>query len=199
MLQNLTWTDLRACVAQRWSPEIGDPNLTGWLTVLAYAVCAILAAWVVARAHPGRERKFWVVVTLIMAFLAVNKQLDLQSALTATGRCISQFQGWYDERRSFQRHFIQGLLAIAILGLALSLYLMRRNLRRNALALLGLGIVTAFVAVRAVGFHHFDVVLNASVMDLRYNFIFEVSGLVLIAVNALHNLVRPRRRRSHRL
>ncbi len=56
----------------------------------------------------------------------MNKQLDLQSMLTAAGRCLSQLQGWYDERRVFQRDFIIGLLITAGLFLALVLWLMRR-------------------------------------------------------------------------
>jgi len=34
-----------------------------------------------------------------MGFLAVNKQLDLQSFLTALGRCDARLQGWYETRR----------------------------------------------------------------------------------------------------
>jgi hypothetical protein len=117
--------------------------------------------------------------------LAVNKQLDLQSALTAVGRCVSQLQGWYDERRAFQRQFILGLLAVAGAGLALGLFAMRQHARRNALAILGLGCVIAFVAVRAVGFHHVDVFLKGGFPEVRYNFLLENAGLILIALNAL--------------
>ena len=37
---------------QRWSPQIGDPGVTGWLTVLAYALCAMLAL-------AGHEARRW--------------------------------------------------------------------------------------------------------------------------------------------
>ena len=74
---------------------------------------------------------------------------------------------------------------VAGLFLALGLWLMRGCLRRNGLAVLGLAFVTAFVAVRAVGFHHFDVLINSRLLDIRYNVLFELSGLVLIAANAI--------------
>ncbi|MDB5657901.1 MAG: isopropylmalate isomerase large subunit [Cypionkella sp.] len=58
-----------------------------------------------------------------MLILAVNKQLDLQSALAATGRCIAQFQGWYRARRDVQHHVIEVLLVAIVAGLRL----VRRN------------------------------------------------------------------------
>ena len=134
------------------------------------------------RVEDRRERIFWGLVTLAMLCLGVNKQLDLQSMLTAAGRCLSQLQGWYEERRVFQRDFIIGLLMVAVLFLALVLWLMRGCLRRNGLALLGLAFVTAFVAVRAVGFHH---LIDSRLHDIRFNALFELSGLVAIAANDL--------------
>ena len=104
--------------------------------------------------------------------------------LTAAGRCLSQLQGWYEERRVFQRDFIIGLLMAVGLFVSLVLWLMRGCLRRNGLALLDLAFVTTFVAVRAVGFHHFDVLINSRLLDIRFNVLFELSGLVLLAVNA---------------
>lgn len=185
MLRDLALSAVMACADRRWSPQIGDPTITGWLTVAAYAFCALLAGLVFCKASHGRERSFWGFVTLAMLFLCVNKQLDLQSLLTAIGRCVSQLQGWYGERRPFQRNFIRLLLVAAGMFTALLLWLMRRHLRRNHLALLGVGVVVAFVAVRAVGFHHFDAFLNSRVASLRYNVVLELAGLVLIAANAL--------------
>lgn len=156
---------------------------------MAYAICAVLSFMALTRAQGRRERAFWGLVSLAMLSLGVNKQLDLQSMLTAAGRCLSQLQGWYEERRVFQREFIVGLLIVAGLSLAFVLWLMRGCLRRNGLAVLGLAIVTAFVAVRAVGFHHFDVLINSRLLDVRFNVLFELSGLVLIAVNAIALLV----------
>ncbi len=185
MFQEVNLSTIAACVGDRWSPKIGDPTVAGWVTVAAYAVCAVLSFMTLMRAQHGRERIFWRLVVLAMLSLGVNKQLDLQSMLTATGRCVSQFQGWYEERKVFQRDFIIGLLMAAGLLLALAVWAMRGHLRRNGLALLGLAFVTAFVAVRAVSFHHFDVLIDSRLLDVRFNVLFELSGLVLIAANAV--------------
>lgn len=185
MFNTLGWDQLADCIRDAWSPQIGDPTLVGWVTVASYVVCLVLAILVTRRVTATAERRFWTVLSVILLALAINKQLDLQSALTAAGRCISVAQGWYEDRHSVQRSVILALLAFAGLGLATGLYLMRRHLRRNLLALVGLGLVAGFVAVRAVGFHHIDSLIKDRFLDLRLNALFENSGLLLIALNAL--------------
>lgn len=54
----------------------------------AYAVAAILAAWV----WLGRKEKIRLIVALDKAGLCVNKQLDLQSLFTEIGR-VAPYHG----------------------------------------------------------------------------------------------------------
>ena len=184
MTSEWLWSQILTCTQSRWSPRIGDPGLWAWATVAAYALCAVLALRVALRSDPGRERQFWIMMTLLTALLGVNKELDLQTAITTMARCTAQLQGWYQDRRIVQSQFIIGLLAATLTGFALGLYLMRRHLVRNGAAILGLATVACFVAVRAVGFHHFDRLINTRLMGVSFNFMFEVSGLILIALNA---------------
>ncbi|WP_134726261.1 hypothetical protein [Paracoccus luteus] len=182
-----------SCLGQGWQPGIGDPGLTGWLTVAAYLASCALAWRVAARRPRVAGRGFWLLLVALMGFLALNKQLDLQTALTATGRCMAHAQGWYENRAQVQLAFIAGLVALAVLvvgGLALTL---RGSLRQNGLALAGLVVVSAFVLVRAVGFHHVDLLINRDFGGVRSNFLFETAGLALIALNALI-LLKPRGR-----
>lgn len=184
MLDRLNLPAILACADEQWSPQIGDPTFAGWLTVSAYAACAILGVFAFRRTTDRREQVFWALLALIVLFLCINKQLDLQSLLTAIGRCVSQLQGWYEERREFQRRFIVGTLVVAALFVSFVLWLMRKRLTRNGVAIAGLAVVMAFVAVRAVGFHHFDAFIGSRAFDIRFNVLFELSGLILIAANA---------------
>ncbi len=191
----MTIESLAACIGDRWSPGIGDPSPMGWLTVLAYLMTAALALGVALRMHGGPGRAFWWLTTVLMLCLAVNKQLDLQSALTAAGRCIAQAQGWFDARHAVQVRFISGLVALTLLALLGGLFLLRRDLAANLLALVGLAFVAGFVLVRAVGFHHVDAFIGSSIHDVRVNWILEWTGLVLISTNALFLRRRGRPRR----
>ncbi|WP_372802907.1 hypothetical protein [Paracoccus seriniphilus] len=181
---------LANCVAAAWQPGIGDPNATGWLTVLAYLLCFALSAKVWLKLHGRRGRAFWGLVALLMLALAVNKQLDLQSALTATGRCLAQAQGWYDHRRIVQVAFVLGVLGLMFLALLMGLRALRGQLWRNGIALAGLMVLCSFVAVRAIGFHHMDALIGSHGFGVSTNYLFENVGLLLIALNALWILRR---------
>lgn len=170
------------CVNERWSPQIGDPSVLGWLTVLAYAVAALLSARC-ARVQP-EDRRFWQVLALLLAALCVNKQLDLQSAMTATARCIALAEGWYDDRRPFQIRVIKTIVAAGFLGLCVAIWHFRAALPRIRLAMVGTALLVTFVAVRAVGFHDVDTLIGLHVGPARMNWILELSGLVLITINA---------------
>lgn len=192
MFQFLDLAALRVCIARDWTPQIGDPDITGWLTVLSYLICFALGCTVLYRQPHGMARGLWISITAITAFLALNKQLDLQTALTATGRCLSHAQGWYDNRRYVQLAFILGLIIAVLIGMIATVMALSGKLRSNAIAVAGLAILCCFVLVRAVGFHHIDRLISMDFANIKFNFLFENIGLLLIAVNAVMLLRRPR-------
>jgi hypothetical protein len=179
------------CVLARWQPGIGDPTWQGWATVLVYLTAGVLALYASQTALPAaaaarvRERVFWNLIWLVLVALAVNKQLDLQSALTAAGRCLAQAQGWYDQRRLVQIGFLMGLAALALVFLTMLLVLLRGSLSRSALPIMGFVFVCTFVLMRAIGFHDADQLLGMPVLGWRANTILEWIGPALISLGAI--------------
>lgn len=154
-----SYTAFSACVSDRWQLAIGDPNISGWAIFAAYVLAAILAVVVLreapfAPAHHRREQILWSLIACLMVALALNKQLDLQSLLVAVGRCLSQEQGWYESRRLVQRDFIFALIAVAAIGGAAIIWLLRGIVRHNLIALLGLACLAGFVLIRGGHFFH---------------------------------------------
>lgn len=150
---------LFTCVSHDWGPGIGDPDFDGWLGVALYGLAALMAVLLIRRDRfPGnwrlRSRVLWGLVAMLMAFLALNKQLDLQTLLIAGGRCVARANGWYEDRRLLQRDFIIALAVWIVLSGWLMIWLLRGAVHRNRLLLSGLGVVLAFVLVRAMHFFH---------------------------------------------
>ena len=175
----------------RWSPGIGDPTLLGWLTVAAY----VGAAWLCLRARrvalveqAAGERRgavtFWGLGALALAALALNKQLDLQTALTEFGRVIAHEQGWYERRRFVQLGavILVGLATVAACGAGCRLA--RGNLRRLWLAILGALELGAFVIIRATSIHKVDKLIGADFLGVRVNGWLELGGISCIAFAA---------------
>ena len=143
-----------------WKPGIGDPTVYGWLTVAAYAIGA-LCCWRARRNAPPRERGFWLVLTGIMAFLCVNKQLDLQTLLTDVARHHARTHGWYGNLVRMRR--ARGTLWGASIGLALLLL---------------------FVFVRAVSFDKVDRLIGLHLGGMLANQVMELGGIAIVAAFA---------------
>ncbi len=180
---------------KRWHPGIGDPSIMGWVTVAAYALAAIVCIRYARRANLGiGHALLWLGLGLVMAGLAVNKQLDLQSWFTQTLRDLSKEQGWYAQRRTYQTWFIRTLIIGGAVGVIALFAATWRQRWRNWPAIVGLGFLGCFVVIRAASFHHVDVLLKSDIAGVKVNWLLELGGIAVVAAAAMVNLVAARRR-----
>ena len=117
---------------------------------------------------------------MILFCLGVNKQADFQSLLTLYGREILHHAGLHDVRRPIQVAFILGIAVVSLLGVVLSLWLVRRWSWPCRFAAVGLGIQAAFLVVRATSFHNVDHLLGWRLGGLKINLLLESIGLVVM-------------------
>src|SRR6266478_9122626 len=133
-----------------WSPGIGDPTIGGWLTVILYFL-TMVSCWRTADIIRLRERYIssekytWRGVSILFLALGINKQLDLQTALTELGRVLAYYQGWYGERQTVQVWFMVGVAITCITTAIILLIWARKSPAPTWLALLGTAAVLAFV------------------------------------------------------
>ena len=149
------------------------------MTVAAYALGAACCWWASERA-PRRERRFWWALSLVMAFLCINKQLDLQSLFTDAGRFEAETHGWYQERHRYQIGFIILLTVLTLAILALLLARARRSSGPVRGAMCGLAFLILFVLIRASSFHKVDWFINLHLGGLRANHLMELGGIALV-------------------
>ncbi|MDM3870662.1 hypothetical protein QSV34_04785 [Porticoccus sp. W117] len=174
-----------------WEPEIGDPTLVGWLTVLAYifACSACVSVYCKSVSSPKRYRYFWLCSGILLLFLSVNKQLDLQSLLTDIGRQIVVINDWVDKKHLIQKSFIVVIASLGALGFLLIFMLYKSYFRFLSGALLGFTFLLVFILVRASSFHGMDVLISSSWYGIKVNWLLELSGIMAIFLNALYLLV----------
>ncbi len=175
-----------------WSPGIGDPNVIGWVTVVLYALAAILCHLAARKCKDVAPRKsvwlretvLWQLIAIALWFLCINKQLDLQTALTEFGRILARRQGWYAERRLYQKAFIVGLLLVGLFNACLATAITWRMSRSLKVAMIGFCVIGVFVLIRASSFHHVDIFLGSRVIGVKWNWILEIGGISVVAVAA---------------
>jgi hypothetical protein len=170
-----------------WSPGIGDPTVGGWVTVILYFlafVSSVRTARLVRLRErlAGNEKYLWRAMAFMFAALGINKQLDLQSALTELGRVAEDQQGWYDERQIVQIWFIVGVAVASISVVAILLILAWKAPVSTWFALMGTTIILAFVLIRAASFHHIDRFIGTTVLGLRWNWVLEMGGISIVIV-----------------
>lgn len=186
--------DLIACTGMAWSPRIGDPGILGWITVAAYCAAAIALLFAAQRLS-GSDRWIWRLSGGLLLVLMVNKQLDLQSALTALGRCHARLHGWYDDRAAVQLAFIAAILVLSCLFVLVMLSRFGALLSRSPVLWAGHVALLTFVAIRAVGFSHVDQFIGYELGFLRMNHVLELGALALFLLAAALKLRRAGRRR----
>jgi hypothetical protein len=138
----------------------------------------------VQRLGATREKRTWQLLALGLLALGVNKQLDLQSAVTELGRLLAVDGGWYESRRQVQRLFV---VVIGLVGLALAALFLAYSWkapRATRAAILGAIALVTFVVMRAASFHHFDLLIRAELVGVKMNWLLEMGAIATVALAA---------------
>ena len=106
--------------------------------------------------------------------------MDLQSALTEISRIVAMSQGWYERRQAVQVEFVVIVAIVAVAAVIVLLVWTRRSPAATWLALTGAALVFGFVVIRAASFHHIDRFIGQRVLMLRWNWIVEMGGIILV-------------------
>jgi hypothetical protein len=164
-----------------------------WLIVAGYFVGAAAAFWA-SRSARKRDRRFWIWTALLLIFLGLNKELDLQTLMTVEGRTLAHQSGWYEQRRIVQGVF---LLVMGIAGVVTIVALVRW-LRKSPLqvktAAIGIVLLFIFVLIRAGSFHHIDHWVTINVAGMRSGWWLELAGTAVICLSALAFRMRRKQR-----
>ena len=171
-----------------------DAGTLPWLAVTGYLVAAFLCLRRLGDAGSRRERLFWGLAGLAMLVLGINKQLDLQTMVTAWGRQLARADGWYAERRAVQKAFVLAMLAVAA-AVAIGIGWLVRGLRPAVFVVAaGLCLLGLFVLVRAASFHHIDVAMRLPMLGLKLHAVLELAGIAIVIAGAAWPARRMARR-----
>ena len=180
-------------VLQCWLGEIGDAYISSWINTVLYG-CSFVAAifkWNNLRKTQvsSGEQYLWLFFIIVLFALGINKQLDLQTLLIATGRELARSEGWFDMRRQVQALFAYSLAGIIGCGILYLVYATRNLWRRNGLAFVGLGILGIYVVVRATSMSHVELIADSAGKHeggiYRLTDIIEFFGILPIFINAM--------------
>jgi len=187
-----------ACANEIWTPGIGDPSMVGWATVFVYALASLLAvgkfSLSISVSSPIRLRVFWILISVILIFLTVNKQLDLQSAMRIAGKCMAIEYGWYGQRTILQSQVMVGIAFVILVGITYIIKQLRGYRLGHCVLLFGLALLACFVLLRATSIHGIDAFLGQRFWGLKANWIVEIGALCIVIIGILTSWPKLRKR-----
>lgn len=158
-----------------------DPTVLGWSICFAY----LITSWCCFKkgkmlSDSQASMLFWCGLGLLMLFLGINKQLDLQTIVAAMVRQASITDGWYAYRKHIQHVFIIVLAVLLVFLLVFFRLLLAEAWQRFKLAWLGVFVLFGFIVLRAAAFNHQAKALLDSV-DGYYQ-LLELVGVIVILI-----------------
>jgi hypothetical protein len=174
-----------------WSFGVGDPTWTGWLVFVMYFVSAALCYFASLK-KVGADTLVWRCTALFMIALGFNKQLDFQTLLTEIGRAVLGGLGLLEHRLLIQYGFVF-LMVLTLVGFTFAAKrAVGSNFDRFAFLFVGLASILAFFCLRAASFHHVDQLLGMPVLGRLSNFLFEATGIAVVAISAIRAKSPPK-------
>lgn len=157
----------------------------GWTVTGAYALSAGLCLATGLRERqcagaPDRFPRFWFALGGALLILTVNKQLDLQAALTAAGRDWSRTLGLYHHRALLQAAFVAAVALCFVCAAGAAARFAGRRLLRVPMACCGVVVLMGLVVLRAASFHHV-----AAAVANPLPLLLELAGAALISADAV--------------
>ncbi|MFT6387471.1 MAG: hypothetical protein ACJAUP_000842 [Cellvibrionaceae bacterium] len=182
-----------------WHPTIGDPSFMGWFTVSAYFVTFLLSLKVVSISdhifarRKQRQKQLWLTICFLLLFLCINKQLDLQSFLTASMRYLLHEWGIHEYKRNLQKIFIGSILIFGLGVFVLIFKQLHQVIKKHTLAVLGIVLLSMFILIRASSFHNIDYFLGRGILGFKMNWLLEVTGIGLVFANGILLIQRKKK------
>ena len=136
-----------------------------------------------------RIAAFWWLLCAALTLLAVNKQLDLQTAITDRLRDASQRDGWYGQRRVLQVMLVGVALGLCALGAWWIKRLLGRHWRTHRLVLTGVGVLLIYLILRVADIERLGEMTGLPLAASGVRDALEWIGLVLIAAAAWRRAV----------
>ena len=132
-----------------------------------------------------RERRIWLMISILLFALGISRLLDLQTAVADVGRSIAFFEGWYGRRRVFQLAFIAGVSLTCLVIARAFLIWARQTPFPTWLGATAAILVLGYALIRAASLHQIDVFISQKIFLFRLNWVFEMGGTAVVILASM--------------
>ena len=197
LIADLVWQPISGA---RWGLAISVAHFLAALLCWRVATTTNRDTSVQGETDTRSGSRFWLTLAVIMFVFSMNKFFDLQSILTISGRSMAKQGGWYRQRQTLQAALVVVSFFVGLIGLLLSLRLLRGRWRERSLALFSVVFLLTLIAVRAASYSPIDKVLyGLPLIGNRMNAGLELAAAILVSLGAFWAARRLRSNDGERL
>lgn len=136
----------------------------------------------------ARYPAIWYLLALTLWLLAMQKGSGVLGRVTEVARQEARTEGWYGERREFQKMVVAAIPPVCVVLLAGGAFLVRRAFARYLPALGALLFLVGYAAIQAVSLHQIDALLRQRYGPFLLRTWGDLLGLALAAGAAIFTL-----------
>jgi hypothetical protein len=187
--------DTISVLLEEWTGRFGDNDFLGWLITFCYVITVLASLHyiiILSRNQEPQKKTLWICITVFLLILGINKQLDLQTLFTITGRAVASAEGWLEYRRIIQEYFAIGIFScIGLLGIIV-LWYVRKILVASWLELMGTSILLVFVLIRTASISHINKAMRLE-QGISHIHAIELLGLLIILAAIYFHIFRDKK------
>lgn len=164
-----------------------DDDLVSWFITILYliAILVFLRVFLLSRQY-SIDSVLWLILTVFIVILGVNKQFDIQTDITNYLREIARLEGWYDYRAAFQKI----LLLMALIGfftLFTARLLFKNYWIKYKFLFIGFGLLIFYIAARLISLHIVDSAFRYKILGvIKLHQLLESSFVMLLIITCWH-------------
>lgn len=173
-------------------PFFKDNDVIGWVITLTYFMIACQCYLLLnQQTRKPAEVQLWQCLTLIMLFLCINKQMDVQTIF------INALREFTNEQENLvYRLWIKVISSAVLLSLAVWLIACKYQsiqllFKKASILMTGLSLLLIFSLLRFASFAHFDVLLPHHKQFTHFHHHLELIALLLIYMGVLRFKNKP--------
>ena len=129
------------------------------------------------RAYEARVPRFWMVLGIFMALLALAKIFNANAVIDSLGRQMLRSEDEYQGRRLVQSVLIIQAGIIGVAAIAAAAWFVRKTWRQYRLAIGATIYLATFCFIRAVSLHQVDAALRDGWCGVQLQTYFDLLGI----------------------
>lgn len=163
-----------------------DDKVSWFITTLYFMTLIIFFRVFLLARHYAVDSSFWLILTIFILVMGLNKQFDIQTDIKNYIRDIAIYEGWYESRAYIKKLLILSITLIGMLTFVKAKFILKRYWIRYKWICLCFGLLIFYILMRLISLHAMDITLRYQIYEIiKVQQIIEISIIMLLMISCI--------------